>query len=239
MPETSRAIVITCEHGGHRVPAEYRALFRGHRRALQSHRGWDPGALELARTLAGALDAPLIATTVSRLLIEPNRSPGHPQLFSEFSRRLPREEKVRLRARYYDPHRGAVEAVVRSAIRTHGRVVHIGVHTFTPVLNGRRRNADVGLLYDPARDSEAWFCEQWLAVLALTSPALRVRLNYPYRGSSDGLTTTLRQRFPARRYLGIELEVSQALVKTAVWKRVRRDMATSLGLLASATATLA
>jgi predicted N-formylglutamate amidohydrolase len=192
------------------VPAPYKALFRRQKRVLESHRGWDPGALELARVIARALEAPLIATAVSRLVVECNRSPDHPQLFSEFTRGLSRGEKQRLLDRHYYPHRGAVEAVVRSGIRTHGSVIHIGVHSFTPVLNGRRRDADVGLLYDPKRPAETLWCDLWIIALARVAPELHVRRNYPYRGTSDGLITALRGRFPARRYLGIELEVNQA-----------------------------
>jgi predicted N-formylglutamate amidohydrolase len=211
MAEQPIALVLSCEHGGHQIPAPYRALFRGHARELSSHRGWDPGALPLSRTLSRSLDAPLVATTVSRLLVECNRSLSHRALFSEFTRGLSRDEKRAILAQYYHPHRGAVEAVVRSAIRTHGRVVHVGIHTFTPVLAGRRRNADIGLLYDPGRKAETVFCEMWMIALARFAPHLHVRGNYPYRGWSDGLTTSLRARFPARRYLGIELEVNQAL----------------------------
>jgi predicted N-formylglutamate amidohydrolase len=224
-------VVLSCEHGGNRVPPPYRSLFRGKRAVLDSHRGWDSGALDLARAIATSLDAPLVANTVSRLLIEPNRSPGHPQLFSEFTRRLPREEKERIRALYYDPHRGAVEAVVRSALRTHARVVHIGVHTFTPVLDGRRRRADAGLLYDPARRMETIFCDLWMIALARVAPSLHVRRNYPYRGTSDGLTTALRRKFPAARYLGIELEVNQAIAGGAEWSRTRRDIVRSVQLV--------
>jgi predicted N-formylglutamate amidohydrolase len=224
-------VVISCEHAGNRVPPGCRGLFRGHRAELESHRGFDPGALALARVLACSLEAPLVATTVSRLVVECNRSPDHPRLFSEFTRALPRDEKRRILERHYHPHRGAVEAVVRSALRTHGCVVHVGVHTFTPVLAGRVRNADVGLLCDPRRASEVRLCEEWTIRLALAAPALHVRRNYPYRGWTDGLTTTLRGKFGARRYLGLELEVNQRLVKGAGWKEVTESVAESLRLL--------
>jgi predicted N-formylglutamate amidohydrolase len=226
-------LVVSCEHGGNLVPAEYRALFRGRRRLLASRRSWDPGALDLARAIARAAGAPLVATTVSRLVVECNRSIGHPQLFSEFTRPLSRDERTRLLDRYYHPHRGAVEAVVRSALRSHARVVHVGVHTFTPVMNGRTRSADVGLLYDPRREEEVAFCEVWLHALHWEAPALRVKKNYPYRGWSDGLTTTLRGKFGARRYLGLELEVNQALALGAARRRtdVPNRIARSLALL--------
>jgi predicted N-formylglutamate amidohydrolase len=226
------ALVFSCEHGGNTVPAAYRSYFKGAKKVLASHRGWDPGALDLARTLARSLDAPLVATTISRLLIECNRSLSSRNLFSEYTRRLSDEEKRDLLKKYYIPHRGSVAAVVRSAMRTHGAVVHAGVHTFTPVMKGRMRNADVGLLYDPRRPAEAVFCELWTIALARIAPELHVRRNYPYRGWSDGLTTALRASLPPTRYLGIELEVNQALVAmSAAWARTRSAIAESLALV--------
>ena len=73
--------IITCEHGGNRIPAPYRRLFREQSALLDSHRGYDPGSLVMAKALASAYRAPLVASTVSRLLIDLNRSIGNPQLF--------------------------------------------------------------------------------------------------------------------------------------------------------------
>ena len=56
----SPRLLITCEHGGNRIPARYRPLFRRHRAALESHRGYDPGALAVARDIAAAFDAELV-----------------------------------------------------------------------------------------------------------------------------------------------------------------------------------
>ena len=66
--------IITSEHGGNRIPAPYRRLFRGQRALLDSHRGYDPGSLVMAKALASACRTPLVASTVSRLLIDLNRS---------------------------------------------------------------------------------------------------------------------------------------------------------------------
>ena len=57
--------LITCEHGGNRIPPRFRSLFAGFEALLQTHRGHDPGALALARELAGALAAPLFVSTTS------------------------------------------------------------------------------------------------------------------------------------------------------------------------------
>src|SRR5689334_17093692 len=81
-------ILITCEHGGNRIPPKYRALFRNARALLDSHRGYDAGALAMARDLAAALQAPLISSTVSRLLVDLNRSVGHPRSHHEAIRAI-------------------------------------------------------------------------------------------------------------------------------------------------------
>ena len=114
-------LVLSCEHGGNRVPARWRDRFKGSEALLRSHRGWDPGALPLARSLARRLGAPLIASTVTRLLVEPNRSLGHPRLFSDLTRPLPSSERALLVERYWRPHRARVEASVRDALAAAAR----------------------------------------------------------------------------------------------------------------------
>ena len=89
------------------------------------------------------------------------------------------------------------------------RVVHVSSHSFTPVLDGRRRNADIGLLYDPARPGERALCARWTRTLGARVKPLRVRRNYPYEGKNDGLTSHLRRRFSAAQYVGVEIEINQ------------------------------
>lgn len=208
------AVVLSCEHAGFRVPARWLPLFDGADAVLGSHRGWDPGAAPLAGRLALALGAPLIQHPFTRLLADVNRSPGHPRLFSEFTRRLPGAERDRIVTMCWTPHRVAVESAVEAEIRQAGSVMHVGVHSFTPVLDGRVRAVDVGLLYDPSRRFERAFASVWIRAARASLPGLRVRANQPYRGRSDGLTTALRGCFPDDRYLGLELEVGQGLLET-------------------------
>src|SRR5690349_1443448 len=94
-------ILVSCEHGGNRIPLAYRHLFEGCGALLRSHRGVDIGALRLARDMAQALSAPLHACTVSRLLVEINRSPHHRQLYSAQTRDAPLELRRELLDRYY------------------------------------------------------------------------------------------------------------------------------------------
>ena len=223
-------VLITCEHGGNRIPARFGPLFAAHQASLSSHRGHDPGALAVARDLAKALSAPLFFSTTSRLLIDLNRSIGHPRLYSEATRCAPPDIRRAILERYYLPYRNQVEAHVADAVARGTRVIHLSSHSFTPVLDGIVRNADIGLLYDPSRAGELELCRRWQTRLEQQAPAVKVRRNYPYAGRSDGLTAYLRRRFAADAYVGIELEINHkhALSDGAPWRALRRLVVASL-----------
>lgn len=223
-------VLVTCEHGGNEIPADHAALFRGWEPVLDSHRGFDRGALMMARDLADAFDAPLVVSTTSRLLIDLNRSLTNPRVWSGASRTLCAADKARIVQAHYAPYRQQAEAWVREGVTAGCRVVHLSSHSFTPVLDGQVRTADAGLLYDPARAGEVELAARWKAALVERHPVLRVRRNYPYAGKNDGLTASLRRRYPADRYVGIELELNQALVVEGAqrWQDIRTLMVASL-----------
>ncbi len=213
------ALVLSCEHAGNRIPAPWRTLFRGQQASLNSHRGYDIGALACARALARRLGTPLLYADTSRLLIDLNRSPHHPALYSEITRALPPADKQRILARHYLPHRNRVEDRISGQIAAGRRVLHVAVHSFTPTLEGVTRRADIALLYDPARRLEVRSCRAWQQALERECDFI-VRRNYPYRGVSDGLTRYLRTRFRPAVYAGVELELNQRLLIRPATARV-------------------
>lgn len=214
-------LVLSCEHGGNRVPSRYAPLFRSAaaRRALAGHRGCDIGALALARALARRFAVPLTHSTVTRLLVDLNRSLGHRALFSEFSDVLDSRAREALLDAHYFPHREAVRGQIDAAIAAGGSVVHVSVHSFVPRLGGVTRNADIGLLYDARRSRERALCERWQRALLEHGKQLRVRRNYPYLGAADGLTTALRRELAVDDYIGIELEANQAVLTAGAARR--------------------
>jgi predicted N-formylglutamate amidohydrolase len=220
---TEDTFFITCEHGGNRIPSRYHDFFRGREALLRSHRGYDVGALRVARELSAALSAPLLVSTVSRLLVDLNRSLGHPRLFSEATRPISGELRHEILTRYYLPYRTKAETSIEQLIARGHRVIHISCHSFAPEMDGKVRNADLGLLYDPARAAEANLCRRWRIALKEYAAALRARMNYPYTGTADGFTVYLRRRFPVERYLGIELEINQKHVHEGAshWRAIR------------------
>ena len=197
---------------------------------MQTHRGWDLGALPLAKELALALNAPLFVATTTRLLIDLNRSIGHRDLYSEATRHLAPAIRREIVEKYYRPHRNAVEAEVARLIAAGQRVVHIASHSFTPELAGVVRRADVGWLYDPQRAGEGALAQQWLSAFKNLRPELKLRRNYPYQGKGDGLTLLLRQRHTAAQYVGMELEVNQRFFTAggAAWPALRADLGQAL-----------
>jgi len=204
-------MVISCEHGGNHIPARYRRLFRGLGRVLAGHRGYDHGAAYLAKALACTFNAPCHIARESRLLVDLNRSLGNRAVFSYVTATLSPAEKAEIVKEFYLPYRRAVEDDVAAQVKSSFPVLHLSIHSYTPVLEGRTRRADIGILYDPSRSLERAFCRRWKQILHQRYPELRVRLNYPYRGISDGFTAYLRKRYAPARYCGIEIEVNQRL----------------------------
>ena len=199
--------VITCEHATNFVPTLYSKLFEHNVEVLCSHSGYDIGALDFAHYLSRKLNATLFVGEVSRLLIELNRSPENREIWSRYSEVLGNDEKEQLMERYYHFYRDSVEAYIERALALGLRVLHISVHTFTPVLNDVPREVDIGILFDPERSLETNFAQKWLNQLSKQNPHLILRPNEPYHGTDDGFTSYLRKQFANEVYAGIEIEI--------------------------------
>ena len=210
-------VLISAEHASCSVPDEWAGLFDGHAELLQSHRGWDPGTPELAAALSAAFRVPLLAGEVTRLLVDLNRSSGHRQHFSEFTRALSAAEQAELVKRYWQPHWSAYREHIE---RAPSRLVHLACHSFTPIMNGQLRNADIGLLYDPCRAGEQALARRIAEAIRALRPALKARMNYPYRGTANGMGQQHRRWFPESRLLTLELEINTRLLERPDWSAV-------------------
>ncbi|MEQ8906076.1 N-formylglutamate amidohydrolase [Ekhidna sp.] len=201
-------IVVTCEHAGNEIPKPYQHLFKDAKHVLHSHRGIDEGALSFAEQLSDGLRVKLFETRISRLLVECNRSLSNPSLFSEFTSELKPNVQESILQQYYHPYRNMVEKYIGEKIVTKP-VLHLSMHTFTPIWEGNERKIDVSLLYDEERSSERTLCEAWTEKLNQSLPGFDVLKNVPYKGSDDGFTTYLRTKFSADQYMGVEIEINQ------------------------------
>ncbi|MDX1671963.1 MAG: N-formylglutamate amidohydrolase [Balneolaceae bacterium] len=226
----AKKAIVTCEHAGNRVPADYHHIIDEDDEILNTHRGYDIGALELTHTIAEEMGVDPEIHKTTRLLVDLNRSLNHPAAFSDYLSDIEQETKKHIVDNIYEPHRQKVRKEIANLIEEDHRVVHLSVHTFTPQMNGVTRQTDIGLLFDPVRDHENRFCEEWRRQIKRMEPSLRVRMNYPYRGVMDGFSTSLRKEFPDRRYLGPELELNQKYVLSEGkkrWEEIQQVLAVS------------
>jgi predicted N-formylglutamate amidohydrolase len=226
----SPALLFTVEHGDNKVPDEFAHLFSGAESVLASHRGYDPGAGELAIRFSTRFHAPYEHAEITRLLIDQNRSRNNRRaLFSEYTRDLSHEEKERIVDVCYWPYQYLVRRRVETLLAESATVLHLAIHSFTPELKGAVRNCDVGLMYDPSREAERAFCRHWQDALLYLAPDLRVRRNYPYRGVSDGIVPALRRQFPAASYVGLQIEINQRFPfgDREEWKRLQKNVVES------------
>lgn len=219
------ALFFTVEHGDNKVPPEFADLFAGQESVLASHRGHDPGAAELGIRFSTRFHAPCEHAEITRLLIDQNRSlHNHRALFSEFTCRLSKEEKERIIETCYWPYQYLVRRQIAALFKSSRSVLHLAIHSFTPELKGNRRNCDIGLMYDPARDAEKEFCREWQEGITQLDRTIRVRRNYPYRGVSDGIVLSLRRAFQGQDYIGLQIEINQKFPfgSREAWKHLQK-----------------
>lgn len=238
-------ILLSCEHASNHIPERFGWLFASHEALLCSHRGMDFGAAKLAGFLSEQLSCVCIQASVSRLLIDCNRSLGHKHCFSEITQNLPEKEKNEIIQTYYLPYRHAVERAVIEALKANKTVYHFSIHSFTPRMYGILRKGDIGLLYDPGRSREKTLAKSLKEHIKNQAPELLVRMNYPYLGTANGLVNTLRRFFPAKDYIGLEIEMNQSITNhsfteqeqlitlppTPAFEKIQQILAVSLDLL--------
>lgn len=174
--------VIVCDHAANRIPLRLGTLGLAPE-VLASHIAWDPGAAEVATRLADRLDAPLVRSGYSRLIIDCNRPlesaesiplhsagitvPGNQGLSAG-------ERAARVEA-LFRPYHDAIAALLDHRAAAARPSVLLSVHSFTPALNGSHRPWHIGFAY--GRDPR-------LALLLLdafpTEGKITVGHNQPY-----------------------------------------------------------
>ncbi len=229
---TMKKIILTCEHGGAKIPAPYKKLFTGRTSILKTHRALDIGALAIAREMQKNLRTSLDECEISRLIIDANRPISSSQLFSEFTSPLKDSAKQKLIRLYHEPHWRKIISRVAQLISKKHQVFHIAVHSMTDLLHGKTRPMQLALLYDSKNKNETKFAQTWIKELQLEFrkdyPRFKISSNKPYRGSDEGLTTHLRGLHNSKNYLGIELEINQKLLKSFKTLKQRQSFSRAL-----------
>lgn len=198
--------LVTCDHASNRVPPQVAGGDLGiAAEDMARHIAWDVGAAGLAAALGERLDAPVILSDFSRLVIDPNRGEDDPTLLMKVydgtiipaNRHADAAEVTRRLDLFHRPYHRALE---RLAARP-GSVI-LAVHSFTPCLKGRPpRPWQVGVLYSHLDER---LSRSLLARLA-AEPDLCVGDNEPYSGHLPGDAIDRHALIPGRMNTLIEL----------------------------------
>jgi len=207
-------LVLSCEHASWTLPPGVDLGVPPE--VLRSQAGWDHGAFEIATQLSDAVGLPVHAGAFSRMFVDLNRDPQHPDVVPRVSygatvpgnAALTTGDRAARIAGFHAPYWDAVRCDVTARLHGGGQVLHFSSHSFDPTLDPLQRTYEIGVLYDPAHAFEAELAERLL--FGLRGAGLDVRANQPYHGTGPAICTSFRQQLGAR-YAGIQFETSHAV----------------------------
>ncbi len=215
--ETGKApLLLLCDHASKAVPKSLNMLGISDAE-LSQHVGWDIGGLEIALELSKQLDAPLVASGYSRLVIDCNRWPKGEGSTPEISDTVhvpgnkgitKNEADARAEACFWPYHREITRQLDRMTEVGRKQVCVIVMHTFTPEMKGFKRPWHVGVLWN--RD---WHLPEPLLAELRKDKSLVVGDNEPY-SARDAYEYTLNAHPGARGIPHCSIEVRQDLVGT-------------------------
>ncbi len=200
--------LLVCDHASNFIPARFGTLGLENSE-LSRHIAWDPGALPVIRRMAEALDATLVESCVSRLVIDCNRPLDAPDLISPVSEttavpgnenltEAQRQERIALS---WQPFHDTIEEVVAERLVKGMETRLVSVHSFTPVYKGISRPWHIGIIHDEEDSLAAPLIERLRAVEGIT-----VGVNEPY-SPADRVYFTLERHGRLRGFACAMIEI--------------------------------
>ncbi len=178
-------VVLLCDHASNRIPLQLGNLGISQQQ-MNSHIALDLGAADVARYLSSSLDAPLILSNYSRLVIDCNRQPESSGsiLHSNDGIAIPGNlgltatQCLQRRQLFFDPYHDAINKLLLD--RAGRTACLLSIHSFTPFLFGADRPWHIGVCYEDNSVSAA----QWLTALR-SQLEVPVGDNQPYSIETD------------------------------------------------------
>ena len=204
---------ITCDHASSRIPRALEDLGLPEDVRLD-HVGWDIGAARLSRSMSDTLDATLVESGYSRLVIDANRPLDVASSIPAVTCGIvvpgnrgvgPAARAARAEACFH-PYHGAIGKLLDERASKRPTVL-LAVHSFTPVMQDVARPWHVGVMYGRDRRLASLF----LDVLA-TEGDLVVGDNQPYQ-VTDGTDYTIPHHGERRGILSVLIEVRNDLLR--------------------------
>ena len=203
--------LVACDHASNHVPMAVNNSSLGLTKDdMGRHIAYDLGAKGLSQSLGNLLDAPVLCSNFSRLVIDPNRGEDDPTLLMKLydGTIIPGNHKsdtaeLNKRIRnYYRPYHQAY-----SKLAAKKRAI-LAVHSFTPQLRGHPpRPWEVGVLFGQDRR----LADAVIARLRLKKNLI-IGVNEPYAGHLPG--DSIDQHAQSNNKLNVLIEVRNDLIKT-------------------------
>ncbi|MFC3615321.1 N-formylglutamate amidohydrolase [Lutimaribacter marinistellae] len=178
--ESHAPVLLLCEHAGQAIPKSLAKLGVS-QNVIDSHRGWDIGALAVARDVASHLNAPLVIQAYSRLVIDANRPPDSPHavpvevdgvtIFGNVG--ITPEQQLQRVEEIFAP----LDNTLIDMMRTLQPKGCFSIHSFTPIMDGNSRPWHAGFL--SRRDMST--AHALLEAIARQKPGLTMAVNQPYQ----------------------------------------------------------
>ena len=202
-------LFLICDHAGVAVPKNLGKLGLSID-IFDRHIAYDIGTEAVALGLSKLLDAPLILSRFSRLVIDLNRPPEHPGSMIEHidSTPIPGNKALTAIARMqrvkelFDPYHEAINTEVNRLSATGTPPIILSVHSFSPNYGDLPRPWDIGVLWN--RDPRI----ARPLIQLLKTFKLKVGENQPYSGKE--LAYTINKHGGDRGLANCVIEINQA-----------------------------
>lgn len=228
-PGGSSPFVLTCDHASNFMPAKFGTLGLP-AEDLFRHIAWDPGALPVARRMAAALDATLIETRISRLVIDCNRPLDAPDLVPPVSETtiipgnagLSDTQHAERIALSWRPFHDTIANIIDDRLARGQETRLVSVHSFTPVYKGKNRPWHIGIIHDDDRR----LASPLIAALQRLS-GVTVGINEPY-SPADRVYFTLERHARSRGLACAMIEIRNDEISGETGQRKWADLLTGI-----------
>ena len=233
-PESTLPILLVCDHASRRIPSKLADM--GLDPVVRHcHLAWDIGAGPLTEKLAASLGATAVLCEYSRLVIDCNRQLMDPGAFLEFgdgvvipgNRNLQPTDKGARADEIYWPYHRAIDTQIERFSLHDTAPAFIAIHSFTPVMNGKSRPWEIGVLWDRDRVTAEIFIHDF------REAGFMVGDNEPYSGKAPQ-DFTIDHHAEPRNLSHVGIEIRQDLIHDD--KGVERVAAVMHNIIASLAA---
>lgn len=214
-PDGAAPIVLVCDHASRFVPRALGGNLGLDEADLSRHIAYDIGIAGVAESLARRLDAPLVLSHFSRLVIDPNRTLGLPSSIPAESDGVAIPGNLELTdsgrearaATFFRPYHAAIARMIEAKLASGPEPAFVSMHSFTPMFGGQQRPWQVGILWNEDPRLPLPLME------AFRARGLTVGDNEPYTGR-DNHGYTIHTHAEPRGLPNALIELRQDLIDT-------------------------